>query len=293
MLRQLAVLTAIVCLTAAGAARADDASAPAPAPDKNNFTLFNPTPTDDLRSLCTDRPTKSTGPCTVDAGHWQVESDVYNYTTQTIGGVTTVTQLFTNPTLKLGLTNTLDFEINIVPYEQVSTHDKATGITTNAGGIGDLFLKAKWSLLGDDGGNVGFALVPYVKVPTAPLSIGNGKVEGGVIAPIQFNLPNNMQLVIDPEVDILADGSGSGYHANAISLVSFTAPVSKTVNLSAELWGDVNFDPAGTQTQTSFDLGAAWIPAKAPNFQLDGGVNIGLNKNTPGAQAYLGVSQRF
>src|SRR5579871_1419567 len=102
-------------MIAAGAARADDASS-APPPDKSGFTLFDPTPDADLRSLCTDRPTKSTSPCTVDAGHWQVESDVYNYTEQDSAGVSITTQLIGNPTLKLGLTNTWDVEVNIVPY---------------------------------------------------------------------------------------------------------------------------------------------------------------------------------
>ena len=55
---------------------------------------------------------------------------------------------------------------------------------------------------------------------------------------------------------------------------------------SLEVWGDANVDPAGTVKQASFDLGAAWIPAKAPNFQLDGGVNLGLNRATPGVQAH-------
>jgi Putative MetA-pathway of phenol degradation len=275
-----------------GAAWADD-PAPAPPPDKSGFTLFDPTPDADLRSLCTDRPTKSTSPCTVDAGHWQLESDVYNFTDDTAGGVTTTTQLFTNPTLKLGLTNTLDFEVNIVPYEEVTTHVAATGTSTTAAGVGDLFLKAKWNLAGDDGGNFGFALVPYLKVPTASAGVGNGAVEGGVIAPLQFNLPMNWQLVVDPEVDALANAVGPGHHVNTSGLLSFSYPATKTVTLSAEIWGDVNFDPTGRVTQSSFDLGAAWIPAKAPTFQLDGGVNLGLNRATPGVQAYLGVSRRF
>lgn len=283
---------AVASLAFSGLARADDAPA-APAPDKSVFTLFNPTPTDDLRSLCTDRPTKSSSPCTVDAGHWQVESDIYNWTQQTLGGVTTTTELFTNPTLKLGITNTLDFEVNIAPDERVRVHDAGVGVTTTANGVGDLFLRAKWSLIGDDGGSFGFALAPFIKVPTAPLSIGNGAVEGGVAGLTQFNLSNNLQLSFDPEVDVLADAVGPGRHANAIGLVSLSYPASKTVTLSAELWGDANFDPSGTVTQASFDLGAAWIPTKAPNFQLDGGVNLGLNKATPGVQAYVGVSRRF
>jgi len=300
-------LIAVAALTMfqAGAAWADDqapattgppaAAAPAtPAPpDKSGFTLFNPTPDADLRSLCTDRPTKSTAPCTVDAGHWQLESDVYNFTTDTAGGVTTISQLFTNPTLKLGLTNTLDFEVNIVPYEEMTTHDAATRTTTTATGVGDLFLKAKWNLVGDDGGNFAFALVPYVKVPTASAGLGNGAYEGGVLAPLQFNLPMNWQLVVDPEVDDLLNAASPGRHVNTSGLLSFSYPVTKTVTASAEVWGDVNFDPSGTVSQMSFDLGAAWIPAKWPNFQLDGGVNLGLNRATPAAQAYLGVSRRF
>jgi hypothetical protein len=281
-----------IWLAAAGAALAADAPAPTP-PDKSGYTVFNPTPDADLRSLCTDRPTKSTGPCTVDAGHWQLEADVYNITSQTAGGVTTVTQVFTNPTLKLGVTNTLDLEINVAPYEQVSTHDSATGVTQTADGVGDLFLKAKLSLLGDDGGNVGMALEPYVKVPTAPAGVGNGEVEGGVIAPLSFSLPMNWQLVIDPEADVLANAAGPGRHLNTSGLLSFGYPATKTVTVSLEIWGDANFDPSGDVYQASADFGAAWIPANAPTFQLDGGVNLGLNRATPGVQAYAGVSQRF
>jgi hypothetical protein len=278
-------------LTGAGAARADDPSPPPP--DKSAFTLFNPTPDADLRSLCTDRPTKSTAPCTVDAGHWQVEADLYNFTTQTTGGVTTTTQLFTNPTLKLGITNTLDFEVNIAPYEEVSIHDSAAGTTLTARGAGDLFLKAKWNLVGDDGGNFAAALLPYVKVATAGPVIGNGEVEGGVLAPLQFNLPANWQLAVVPEVDALANAVGSGRHVNGSLDLALAYPLTKTVTVDGEIWGDANFDPTGTVYQASFDLGASWIPATLPTLQLDGGVNLGLNRATPGVQAYVGISHRF
>jgi hypothetical protein len=280
-----------LALLGAGAARADDPSPPPP--DKSGFTLFNPTPDADLRSLCTDRPTKSTAPCTVDAGHWQVESDLYNFTTQTTGGVTTTTQLFTNPTLKLGITNTLDFEVNIAPYDEVSIHDSAARTMVTAWGVGDLFLKAKWSLVGDDGGNFAAALLPYVKVPTAGPVIGNGQVEGGVLAPMQFNLPANWQLAVVPEVDALANAVGSGHHANGSLDLALAYPLTKTVTVDGEIWGDANFDPTGTVYQASFDLGASWIPAKMPTLQFDGGVNLGLNRATPGVQAYVGISHRF
>lgn len=266
---QLPVLAATLALLGPLAARAEEA----------------------LRPLCTDRPTKSTSPCTVDAGHFQLESDLFNETVDHTGGVTTTTQLFTSPTLKLGLTRSIDIEANITPYERVSVRDH--GVTTTAAGFGDLFLKAKVSLLGDDGGNVGVGLVSYLKVPTAHAGVGNGAVEGGLIVPVQFNLPQSWSVVIDPEVDVLENNDGPGHHANAQGLVSVSKGVTSQVTLSAELWSDVNWDPAGRTTQVSADLGGAWIPKSSPNLQFDGGFNFGLNHLTPGVQGYVGVSRRF
>ena len=291
--RSATLASVVICVLAfAGPALADDAPTPA-APDKSAFTLFNPTPTADLRALCTDRPTKSTGPCTVDAGKIQIESDVFNITIDSAGGATTDTWLATNPTLKLGITNTLDVEFNIAPYEIVTVRDHATGASVRAEGVGDLFLRAKWNLMGDDGGNLAFAIVPYVKIPTASRQIGNGAVEGGVIAATNINLPKGWSLTIDPEYDDLRNAADEGYHTNLSGLLSFSHALSKEVTASVEGWTDVNFDPLGEVTQASFDLGLAWIPAKAPTFQLDGGVNLGLNRATPGVQTYVGVSKRF
>lgn len=290
----LATLIALAVPTMAVSQEAPAPAAPAaPAPDKSGFTLFDPTPEADLRALCTDRPTKSTGPCTVDAGHLQIESDVVNGVYDHSGGMNTTTTLYTNPTVKLGLTNTLDTELNIVPYETISTRDRATGRRTSLGGVGDVFVRMKWNLMGDDGGNVAVAIVSYVKFPTAEPPIGDGAVEEGVIAPVSINLPMSWQLVIDPEVDMLRNAADNGRHINASGLLSFTRPFTKTISLSAEIWTDVNFDPTGKVTQVSADFGAAWIPAAHPNFQLDGGVNFGLNRVTPAAQLYLGVSRRF
>src|SRR5579872_178205 len=285
-------LAAVVALALSGVARADDAPS-TPAPDKSGFTLLNPTPVADLRSFCTDRPTKGTAPCTVDAGHVQIESDLVNVTWDTSGGADTTTVLYTNPTLKLGITNTLDLEFNIAPYVTVASKDRARGVTTRAEGVGDLFVRAKLNLVGDDSGNVAIALDPYVKFPTANRQVGNGQVEEGIVVPIQIGLPAGWSFSTDPELDGLKNALSDGQHANIAGLVALSHALSKTVTLSLELWGDENFEPSGHVTQSSADVGVAWIPASHPNFQLDGGVNLGLNNHTPGAQAYVGVSQRF
>lgn len=289
----LILAAAFASASVAVAQEAPSGTPAAPPPDKSGFTLFDPTPAADLRPLCTDRPTKSTSPCTVDAGRVQFETDVFNVTVDRAAGFTTTTWLATNPTIKLGLTNAVDVEFNIVPVEVVTVRDDSTGRTLRASGVGDFYTRLKWSLLGDDTGAIGFALVPWVKLPTANSSIGNRTVEAGLVAPVSLNLPMNFSLVIDPEVDALKNSDNGSHHLEASGLLSLSRPVSKTVTLSAEVWSAVDFEPAGRTTQISADLGAAWIPTTQPNLQFDGGVNLGLNSRTPGVQGYVGVSRRF
>ena len=61
-------------------------------------------------ALCTDRPTKSTGTCTADDGHVQIESDLVSFSQSHEGAVTATTWVLLNPTIKYGVTESLDVE---------------------------------------------------------------------------------------------------------------------------------------------------------------------------------------
>jgi len=63
--------------------------------------------------------------------------------------------------------------------------------------------------------------------------------------------------------------------------------------LGAKAWTSQDCDPARVTAQYSFDLDAAWQPTNDSALQLDGGINFGLNRNTPGTQLYLGLSRRL
>lgn len=255
------------------------------------YTLFRQAPSDQLRELCTDRPAKSTSPCTVDAGHIQIEADLLSRTVDYSGGVRTTTQVYGNPTVKLGLTDQWDIEANIMPYERIAVRDH--GATTTVSGVGDLYLKAKRNLVTKADAALDLGLAPYLKLPTARAGLGDGVVEGGLIVPVSLALPRSWSLVIDPEVDILENTSRLGQHANFAGLVSLSKAVRPGVVVSVELWSGVNWDPAGHVTQASADLGAAWTPKPTPNLQFDAGLNLGLNSVTPNVQGYFGLSHRF
>jgi len=292
MIRAIILMATFSFAAFASAAWADDDAATDPAPAAAS-TPAAPGQTPQLRSLCTDRPTKSTSPCTVDPGHFQLESDIGNVTVDHSGGADTTTALFTNPTLKYGVSDTVDVELNITPYETIVSRDRTTDITTRNQGVGDLYVRVKWALVGAAGGDFGLALVPYLKAPTASGGVGNGVWEGGLIVPVAFNLPAGWSAVVDPEVDILKNPLDDERHLGVAGLISLSHPLTKTVTGSVEIWGDENYQPGRTIRQASADLGAAWIPASDQNLQFDGGVNLGLNSQTPAAQMYVGVSRRF
>jgi hypothetical protein len=256
-----------------------------------SYSLSNPAPADKLRDLCPDRPSKGTGPCTVDAGHWQVESDLTNYTFQRDAGVSTRTWLVTSPALKLGLTDTVDAEIAFTPDVVVRTTDHTSGVTQNLSGFGDTYLRLKVQVAGSGGGGFQAALLPYVKAPTARSGIGNGAWESGLLVPVQWNLPKGWQLGLTPEADMLKDASGSGYHLAVSTPVGLSHEIAPKVTGTVELWSGSDFDPGGATHQWSFDLATAWLAR--PDLQLDAGVNFGLNRATPGVQAYVGVTRRF
>ena len=276
----LARLCAMALAAIAGGARAQ--SAPRAAPP----------PTPALRMLCPDRPSKGTSACTVDQGHLQLETDLFNATYDRSGGVSTDTYLFTNPTLKLGVTDNFDIEANLSPYVRVVTHDHQTRARTTASGIGDLYLRAKLNLAGNSGGSFGLAIEPYVKAPTAPLGVGDGAWEGGALVPTSFNLPHGWSLGVTPEADVVLDASGAGRHVAVqlpVGLGHAIGPLSATV----ELWTSQDYDPSGTTRQYSLDFAAAWQPPRDANVQLDGGINLGLNDAPPDVQVYVGATRRF
>jgi Putative MetA-pathway of phenol degradation len=211
-----------------------------------------------MRDFNTDRPPKANVPFTVDAGHFQYETDIVNLGfNQLNGSAHTDTFLVPNPTFKLGLTNNVDVEINTPAGIGVHSFDAATGASTTIWGVNDVFLRTKINLWGNDGGASAFALIPFVKLPTAPTGIGNGAVEEGVIAPLSVSLPKGFTVLFNSEIDLLKNIAGSGRHTNFINLVTFSHELVKDVTLYVEGWSDYNNDPVQKTTQYSFDLAVA------------------------------------
>lgn len=246
----------------------------------------------DLRDLCPDRPSKGTSPCTVDRSHLQLEADILDATWARQGGTSSDSFVWANPTLKYGLTDSLDIEVNIPPLVRLRSHDDAAGTTQRSAGIGDLTVAMKANLTGNRPG-WGVALLPFVKAPIAHQPIGDGAWEGGLLVPIAGDIGHGWSLDLTPEVDVVEDGAGGGHHAVAAGSLGLSHGLGAGVSGTVEVWSQADFDPAGTTRRYSFDLALAWVPGRQPNLQFDGGVNLGLNRETPDVEAYVGITRRF
>jgi Putative MetA-pathway of phenol degradation len=277
-------------LMAAASAWADET--PPKAVDKSQYTLFNPTPKENMRDFSTDRPTKSNVPYTVDAGHFQYEGDIFIYSYDNITTPDTDIKTWTigNPTFKLGLLNNLDFEVNFSAYNSIQTIQRSTGIVSSMRGFGDTFTRFKWNLFGNEGGGPAMALIPYAKWPSAPIGIGNGYIEGGLIAPFAIPLPGGFTAILMGEMDIVKNSFDSNYRVNIPALLNISRPIFENVTAYAEIFTNWSTNPQAPNIVTA-DFAVAWSPM--PNFQLDAGVNIGLNYAAVPYQFYVGIAQRF
>ena len=246
-----------------------------------------PAKADDIRPICPDRPGRGTSPCTLEEDHVQLELGLFDDSYQHRTDITTDTDNVGSFLAKWGVSDRMDVEAGMALYQRQRVSD-ASG-TTTLKGVGDLFLHAKYNPLTTDGP---FALVlaPFLKLPTASGGLSNGAVEGGLVLPMAYDLGNNWSLAMTPEADVQLNGSGCGYHANLVNVVGLGKSFGP-VTLGVELWTGQNIDPAGTNSQYSFDLDAAWLVDN--DTQLDGGVNIGLNRATPDLEFYFGISRRF
>jgi hypothetical protein len=284
MIVRLVALAALTILIP-GLARADDL-------DKSGYTLFDPVPDDLLRKFAPDRPAKGFSVRTVDAGHFEIETDLINTTISNSPGGTTHSFQGLDPTLKLGLTNWMDIEVQFNGLQYTESADATSPFNfQNSTGFGDVFLRSKINLLGNDNGPVGFALIPYVKLPSSTPLISNGAVEGGLIAPLALR-PADFIVTLMTEVDDLKSATGNNRFANFVNLVSVShaVPGTEGINATVELFSSVGTDP-GTAPVYTLDFGMNFRLSQ--HTILDVGVNLGLNSAAPKAQVYTGISARF
>jgi len=268
------------------------AAAVEPAPDKSRYTVFDPTPREQMREMSTDRPDKTESAYTVDAGHFQVEMDLVTYVRDRYTSDHTDVDAFSVApmNLKVGLTNRIDFQLLLETYNWVRSEDRIDGDVTHSRGFGDVTLRLKTNLWGNDGGGSAFAVMPFVKLPTSQDGLGNDAVEGGLILPFDRGLPWGWGLGGMAEFDAVEDGGGRGHHAEFVQTLTVEHDILGDLAGYAELFSLTSTE-ADSHWQSTADFGLTYMLTR--DIQLDGGVNVGLTRAADDVNPFLGLSFRL
>jgi hypothetical protein len=274
------------------------ADSDSPPVDKSQYTLFNPVPDDALRGMDTDRPNITNTPHTIDAGHVQIETGLYDWShfhDRTHGNdVVTDTLTLGHINARLGLTDRLEVNATIDSFDWVKTSDKIAGQTTKVSGFGDTVIGGKLNLWGNEGGDdpwtSGFALQPQVKLPTAQTGIGNNHVEWNVGAPFLINLVGGFHLGLETALGQERNSANNGAVVGWQNSASVDHVIFDAVDVYLEYAMHVTTEH-DTQPQQSIDVGFTY--PVTDNVVVDSGIFIGTNKVTPDIEWTSGVSLRF
>ena len=213
-------------------------------PDKSGFTLFRPTPDALLRELATDRPDKTENPYTVDAGHFQLEMDLLNYTydrTNSEGANRTVRTLAVAPfNFKFGISNNSDFQFIVETFTNEKTNDRDAGTRQTVSGFGDVSVRWKLNVWGNDAGKSAFGIITFAKFPTNQHGLGNHAVEGGVIFPLEIKLAEDWDLGLMTELDCRQNSGSSAYHAESINTITVAHRIVGTLEGYVEFYSNVS-----------------------------------------------------
>lgn len=135
---------------------------------ENKYHLFNPVPKDQMREMHTDRPDITETPFTVDAGHFQFEFDFINFYRHPITRDKKETDiLLLNGIAKVGITERVDLEFIFSANQWHFPNKRQVQTTeiTRRTGFGDLGLRTKINLIGNEHEEYGLALMPSLLIP--------------------------------------------------------------------------------------------------------------------------------
>ncbi len=262
-----------------------------PVPQKSQYHLFNPTPKNLMRELSTDRPDKTESPYTVDAGHYQVEASLidYSYDHRNVQHSDARADNFSvmPVNIKAGLLNNADLQVVLNPYIEERSQDE--GLIERKHGFGDVQTRLKVNFWGNDEGSSAFAAMPFIKFPTSTGNLGNDAVEGGLILPLAFSLPAGWNMGIMAEFDVSRNDQ-KDYYTDYIHSLTFGHQIIGDLSGYVEFFSSFNQQEDAGWVAT-FDAGFTY--GLTADIQLDLGVNVGLTRAADDFNPFLGLSLRY
>ncbi|MBX3458105.1 MAG: transporter [Candidatus Paracaedibacteraceae bacterium] len=261
--------------------------------DKTKYTIFSPTPSTHLRELSTDRPDKTEGPYTVDAGHYQVEFDLVTLTydrnkqdqTRTYGHT-----IFA-PNFRIGLLDQLELDFIMTSFNSIKTKSITDQSTDRKQGFDDTIIRFKYNFWGNEGSEkTSFGIIPFVKVPTNSNHLGNKSYDGGLIFPLDIHITDKLGLGLMTEIDYQRGESSRRHVFNFINSASLSYDFTDKISGFSEIFTQRSAEH-NSKWDVTFDFGMSY--SITDNVQVDAGAYVGLARYSDNITPFLGMSCRF
>ncbi len=231
--------------------------------------------TQDGEPVTPQRPTFSTDTNTTAHGTLEIETGML----VDPGDITT-----TPTTIKYGAGPSTEVFVGLTPYQYLDVEGE-----DDEDGIGDTLLGMRFRILDERDGTPSFALMPFVKLPTAneDEGLGTGQVDFSLAAITSFTEAGTF-FTGYYQFDVLGEVGGGTAIGHGLALAA-SRPVTDQVGVFGEVASTIvsefDLEPVFGTVGATFAL--------SDFFVLDGSVRVGLNDDAPDTQFQVGLTRNF
>ncbi|WP_210519969.1 transporter [Hymenobacter terricola] len=255
--------------------------------DKTQYNLFRPTPRKYMRPMVPDRPGITESPYSVDAGHFQYETDALRLLTRR-EGTTYGHDWYVNHALaKIGLSDRTDLQVGVDSYTATRNYDEADASQTQEyHGLGDVTLRLKHTLVGDDNSRWALGLIGYATLPTGGPR-GDGAVEYGAVLPVVYQITKPWSIGGQVAAQVYWDRDTQARFLQLTPTFTTDYQFTKIIQAFVEL---VGYDEVRLNDwRSSINTGAQLDVSE--NVQLDFGTHLPITHSTD-REYFFGLSFR-
>lgn len=166
------------------------------------------------RGFVADRPGATDSPVTTLPGTARVESGLYSYSRDSEGGLDTTTQVIGNLVFALGLSENSELQLGFDSHVRTKVEGGAAPRTESE--FGNLNLRYKYNIIGNDGGDVAFGIIPRLTYTSE--SLGNDLL-GGIGLPVAFSLPQKFLIAVMPQWNLEEKSNGGHYSSQYLGVL--------------------------------------------------------------------------
>lgn len=245
---------------------------------------------EDVR-FCPNRPDLGASGCVTKPGEVLVEYSAVDWERSDSADAREDSIVAGDLAVRIGVGPRTELQLGWVAWGEVRTRDRATGAVERMRGTGDMRLGVRQNVTGPDGKGLSFAIEPSVTLPVGDDGVGDGDWSAAVILPVTYDLSEDWNLALTPEIAAAVDADGSGRHARYGAAIGLGRALGETLTLVGEFAWTRDEDPVEPSREALAALSLAWQPR--PRVQFDVLAVAGLSRDAPDVRLVTGGALLF